>query len=384
MSRGPQGEEDSGKSPAKESSNDSAGKSPTGVRRRNRPDKTAPAEVSSSAEASSSSKAAPKTASSTSSFGVPVTTTAAPTTSSRAFSSVLSAQQLFGCLLVFRLLNAAVLRTAFVPDEQWQSLEPASRLIFGHGHLTWEWAPCLGLRGWLHPLLFAFFYGILEQVENVLGAVFGPPKGGGGTSGGSVLTGWTVAYGPRFVQAVFAAATDYLIFIVARCMFVVEDQRRAVGEKKSVAVVARGELKAWIALFLSLTSWFHSFALVRTLSSCIELFLTISGVCFVEASGLGNLVLVGILQGRTMGVAVCRKRNTNKKGVRTSRSHLVTDTIVSCRERRFSSCLPMLFIAGLRAGPDQLFFGRSSSSSREYFTITDVLLSSIYLNCQVP
>lgn len=39
---------------------------------------------------------------------------------------------LFLCLLVYRVLSALTCRTAFVPDEHWQSLEVAHRLVFGY------------------------------------------------------------------------------------------------------------------------------------------------------------------------------------------------------------------------------------------------------------
>ncbi len=37
---------------------------------------------------------------------------------------------LVGCLF-FRLINALLIRTTFAPDEYWQSLEVAHRMVFG-------------------------------------------------------------------------------------------------------------------------------------------------------------------------------------------------------------------------------------------------------------
>ena len=37
-------------------------------------------------------------------------------------------------VLVFRLVNALLVRTYFNPDEYWQSLEIAHRLVFGYGY----------------------------------------------------------------------------------------------------------------------------------------------------------------------------------------------------------------------------------------------------------
>ena len=39
--------------------------------------------------------------------------------------------KLFLVLLVFRVLNALLCQTAFVPDEIWQSLEVSHKMVFG-------------------------------------------------------------------------------------------------------------------------------------------------------------------------------------------------------------------------------------------------------------
>ena len=43
--------------------------------------------------------------------------------------------KLLASLVVFRVLNALVVRTSFTPDEFWQGPEPAHLLAFGTGHL---------------------------------------------------------------------------------------------------------------------------------------------------------------------------------------------------------------------------------------------------------
>ena len=37
-----------------------------------------------------------------------------------------------GALLIFRTVNALLCYTAFVPDEYWQSLEVAHKMVFGY------------------------------------------------------------------------------------------------------------------------------------------------------------------------------------------------------------------------------------------------------------
>lgn len=40
--------------------------------------------------------------------------------------------RIFVFLVTFRILNAVLCRTAFVPDEPWQSMEVAHRMVFGY------------------------------------------------------------------------------------------------------------------------------------------------------------------------------------------------------------------------------------------------------------
>lgn len=56
----------------------------------------------------------------------------------------------------WRLLNAHSIRTYWLPDETWQSLEPAHYLAFGYGELTWEWQ--LGIRTAVYPYVLAAIY----------------------------------------------------------------------------------------------------------------------------------------------------------------------------------------------------------------------------------
>lgn len=44
---------------------------------------------------------------------------------------------LFFFVLSIRVINAVSVRTFFQPDEYFQALEPAWRMVFGEGWLTW-------------------------------------------------------------------------------------------------------------------------------------------------------------------------------------------------------------------------------------------------------
>lgn len=59
-----------------------------------------------------------------------------------------------------RILNCFLVQTSFVPDEYWQSLEVAHRMVFSYGYLTWEWTE--RLRGYTYPLIFASIYKVLH------------------------------------------------------------------------------------------------------------------------------------------------------------------------------------------------------------------------------
>lgn len=63
--------------------------------------------------------------------------------------------------LVYRLFNCLLLSTSFVPDEYWQSLEVAHKMVFGYGHLTWEWQES-SIRSFVHPSIFALYFYILK------------------------------------------------------------------------------------------------------------------------------------------------------------------------------------------------------------------------------
>lgn len=78
--------------------------------------------------------------------------------------------------LLIRSLSLFPPHTFFQPDEFYQAFEPAHHLVFGYGHLTWEWKDLPGvagddwwsiyvvsgrMRGWLWPGMFAMVYKLL-------------------------------------------------------------------------------------------------------------------------------------------------------------------------------------------------------------------------------
>jgi len=64
--------------------------------------------------------------------------------------------------LGIRIGIAVLTRTIFQPDEYFQSLEPAFRVVFGHGHLTWEWLSQNPIRSIIYPALNIPIYWLLK------------------------------------------------------------------------------------------------------------------------------------------------------------------------------------------------------------------------------
>lgn len=145
---------------------------------------------------------------------------------------VLAERSLFVWLLLFRILNAILIKTFFVPDEFWQGSEIAHRVVFGYGYLTWEWKE--GLRGWTSPLIFAASYKLL--------AVLG------------MDSAKTLVVVPRLVQSFFAAFGDLFLYKLAVKRFNLQTGR-------------------W-TLICYLMSWFTFYSVTRTLTNSLETVLT--------------------------------------------------------------------------------------------------------------
>ena len=139
-------------------------------------------------------------------------------------------------IVAFRVLNALCVQTYFVPDEYWQGPEVAHRLVFGYGHLTWEWKH--QLRGSVYPLIIAACYK-LAQVT--------------GTD-----TARVISVTPRLISAFLAAAGDCAVFELARRFF--------------------GRPAAWQALFCQLVSGSYFYCMARPLSNALETTLTIAAL----------------------------------------------------------------------------------------------------------
>ena len=72
---------------------------------------------------------------------------------------------------VFRLVNMYLVQTWFVPDEYWQSLEPAHRLVYGNGFLTWEYRES-AIRSYIYPMLLSIGYRVGAALSRLMSSVF--------------------------------------------------------------------------------------------------------------------------------------------------------------------------------------------------------------------
>lgn len=135
-------------------------------------------------------------------------------------------------LFLFRIVNAFLIQTSFVPDEFWQGPEVAHRIVFGYGYLTWEWKE--GLRGWSFPLIFATSYKFLALL--------------------GLDTAKLLVVVPRLVQACFASFGDLFLYKLAVRRF---------GPQTGI----------W-TLICYLISWFAFYCVTRTLTNSLETVLT--------------------------------------------------------------------------------------------------------------
>ncbi|KAI0034526.1 glycosyltransferase family 22 protein [Vararia minispora EC-137] len=145
--------------------------------------------------------------------------------------------------LCLRILIAVCTRTFFQPDEYFQSLEPAHRIVFGYGHLTWEWLAENPIRSIAYPALTVPVYWLLK----ILGL------------DDTVL----LVFAPKILHGTLAAGTDIWVQTLAS---------KVVGERYVCAT-----------LFVSLVSWFHALSLSRSLSNSLETTLTTIALCYLPA-----------------------------------------------------------------------------------------------------
>eukprot|EP01028_Stygiella_incarcerata_P011941 TRINITY_DN7112_c0_g1_i1.p1 TRINITY_DN7112_c0_g1~~TRINITY_DN7112_c0_g1_i1.p1 ORF type:complete len:621 (+),score=139.04 TRINITY_DN7112_c0_g1_i1:84-1946(+) len=144
----------------------------------------------------------------------------------------------WAAVTIFRLFNGMFVRTYFSADEFYQSTEVAHFIVFGYGHLTWEWSRMI--RGLLHPL--------------VLAALFYPLKVLG------IDYPWAIIWVPRIFQSLLLVLQDYAVYRLAKLWF-------------STRI-------ANFSMLLHLGNWFVFYGGVRAFSNSMECVITTISLIF--------------------------------------------------------------------------------------------------------
>ena len=201
----------------------------------------------------------------------------------------------FLLLCIYRVVNAWMVRTQFDPDEYWQTLEPAYCLAFGPRHehepqlvegddtrygcaLTWEWTRRLSIpdeteSGAFLQLLHQAMYGPIRSYTSVLPTYwyylvcrefFNWSERSSNEHLKTFVhrhASYIISKGPVFLHAITVAApTDISTWLIASSL----EKLGGVNSRHHST-----SLSFW-AVFLSLTSWFHGYALIRTYANCFE------------------------------------------------------------------------------------------------------------------
>ena len=156
----------------------------------------------------------------------------------------------FIAAIFYRTFWALTVSTSFVPDEYYQTIEPAYNLIYGDAtsqfRNTWEWRENYRIRSYVplfpYLLLFKFKYSLRHH--------------------------WGISFpehfvnkAPRFITGLLISSSDILFFSIVR---------RISNSNRIAAVI----------LFVHLFSWSASYCLSRTLINSTETALLIIGIYF--------------------------------------------------------------------------------------------------------
>ncbi|PVF98864.1 hypothetical protein CPB86DRAFT_704237 [Serendipita vermifera] len=250
-------------------------------------------------------------------------------------------RQIIFLAVTIRIAQALLTRTFFQPDEYFQSLEVAHRVVFGYGHLTWEWSIEQPIRSIVFPSLWIPVYWILK-ITNLHE-----------TS--------ALIWGPKILQGLFASITDIAVCRLSRQLF------------------GRHAMK--ITLLFSLSSFFHSLALVRTLSNSLETSLTTLALSYwpLEYSQGPDRPSPNLLWALAIAAIACAVRPTNailwaylwfhlflqKKQEGATKTY-IRDSLIFCR-------IPALLLI---LGSDSLYFDRLTFTPLNFVRVN---LSSVSL-----
>ncbi|VDM47054.1 unnamed protein product [Toxocara canis] len=150
-------------------------------------------------------------------------------------------------LLSLRVIGVFLVRTWFVPDEIFQSVEVAHYAVFGVGHLSWEWRH--SLRSVIHPSIIALVYWLLHFL--------------------GIDSNFAIVFTPRFIHAILFAMSDLCFFDLAKRIL--------------------STLEARFALFSYTSCWFVWYCAPRTLSNSLETALSLIALKWYPFKSLNRL-----------------------------------------------------------------------------------------------
>lgn len=171
--------------------------------------------------------------------------------------------------LLIRTSIAVFTRTFFQPDEYFQSLEPAFHLVFGYGHLTWEWLSETPIRSIIYPALNVPLYWFLKFTGLAYAGTFGDILLVSSTHCCQCYPDQkkTQILLPRILHGCLAALTDIWLCELARVTLGGSYVSTAVCHEPSTSLKRKSDVEQH---FLSLSSLFHALALSRSLSNSLE------------------------------------------------------------------------------------------------------------------
>uniref|UniRef100_A0A914BUG0 Mannosyltransferase n=1 Tax=Acrobeloides nanus TaxID=290746 RepID=A0A914BUG0_9BILA len=161
---------------------------------------------------------------------------------------MISDTKVFIVAIAFRTLTAFLIQTWFVPDEIFQSIEVAYKIVYHQGHLSWEWHEENSLRSAIHPSCLALIYWVFKWL--------------------GLDSNWIIAYAPRIVHTIIFAIGDVFLLKLAR------------------RVLNSHEKSIYMTMFIHFTNWFTLYCAPRTLSNSLETALTLIGLNWYPLEGV--------------------------------------------------------------------------------------------------
>ena len=153
--------------------------------------------------------------------------------------ATLSTMHIFFICFVLRVSLAALMRTTFVPDEYYQSVERAYQLVFNHGITTWEWQHDYQIRSHIYIIPYIIYFTLLK-VLNI---------------------NWSLLYtvGPRILTAIFVSISDICLYLLS---INIANTRYKSYQSHTIG---------YITLFIHLSSWPVLYMGSRTLANTSEM-----------------------------------------------------------------------------------------------------------------